>query len=269
MGQQDITTLATFHSGLSCPRCASDSYRRHGRHLGIQRFRCKQCGRTFKETVNTPLHWIHDKQKMQNYLTAMYGKQSIRTASKNIAISVPTSFRWRHRILSSLFRQTPSAGIAPVGICEIRLPHSYKGRRNPPTAPMQETRSLLASDARGVPCLQMLSKKNIVAEASAILNRCLKPSVEIASVQMNLTTRVAKKTTAWISTNLLRKKSIAALAWIRAQAVSDWMARFCGVATRYLQQYWNWYRAEVNSISLEIFQLECFGQRHLQAFRQL
>jgi len=49
----------------------------------------------------------------------------------------------------------------------------------------------------------------------------------------------------------------------------DWMSRFNGVATKYLQQYWNWYRAETNFNSLDTFTSECFGNRQLQFFRQI
>ncbi len=95
--QMKHTSIYTRLSGLSCPRCASTVFHRHGRDLGIQRFRCQDCGRTFKETVNTPLHWLHDKKKMQKYVITMYEHKSLRTATEEIGICEVTSFNWRHK----------------------------------------------------------------------------------------------------------------------------------------------------------------------------
>ncbi len=47
------------------------------------------------------------------------------------------------------------------------------------------------------------------------------------------------------------------------------MSRFNGVATKYLQQYWNWFRAESVSITLDRFTDECLGHRQLLNYRKL
>ncbi len=267
--QIPIFSLATRFSGLSCPSCASSAFHRHGRHLGIQRYRCKECGRTFKETVNTPLHWIHDKKKMQDYLLTMYEHKSVRNAADEIGICEVTSFNWRHKILSSLSNLQSAQSKAPAGICEIRLPHSYKGQRNIPKTEMPLTSSILVADARGIPCLQLLQKKKKTLEIAQILSENLHPSAEIASDKSNLLTRTEKKKTRQKIRNRASHRSIMAQAKTKMADLTDWMARFNGVATKYLQQYWNWYRAELNLGSFDRFTSECFGQRNLHIFRAL
>ncbi len=269
MAQPSIFTLATRLSGLSCPRCDSTVFHRHGRHLGIQRFRCQDCGRTFKETVNTPLHWIHDKKKMQEYVITMYEHKSLRTAAEEIGICEVTSFNWRHKILSSFNNLATLPSGAPSGICEIILPHSFKGKRDVPDKKKPETRSILIADARGIPCLQLLHEKTKTAEVSKLVDENLHPSAEIANEKTNLLTRAEKKTARSKICHRASRRSIMAQAKAAVKDLESWMARFNGVATRYLQQYWNWYRAELNLGSMDKFQLECFGNRQLMFYRQI
>ncbi len=264
-----VFSLATQLSGLSCPRCASTAFHRHGRHLGIKRFRCQECGRTFKETVNTPLHWIHNKQKMQDYLVTMYDRKSLRTAAYEIGISEVTSFNWRHKILSSLSLHKTGNDGAPAGICEIIMPHSFKGQRHIPEKIMPVTRSILVTDARGIPSLHLLTKKNKIAEITDQLLDSLSSSTEIASEKSNLLTRAVNKTDRKTIIHKTCKKNIMSQSKATVCDLNLWMERFNGVATKYLQHYWNWYRAESNLGTFEKFRLECFGQRQLPHYRQV
>ncbi len=206
---------------------------------------------------------------MQDYLLTMYDLQSLRAAAGQIGISEVTSFNWRHKILSSLDNLQTLHTEAPAGICEIRLPHSHKGQRNIPEKKMPETRTILIADARGILCLQQLKKKNRRAEVSEIIAENLHPSAEIASEKTNLLTRAEKKADKKKILNNTCSKSIMAQAKMKISDLNDWMARFNGVATKYLQQYWNWYSAELNMGSLDRFRLECFGHRHLPSFYKL
>ncbi len=129
MEMNQIITMASRLSGLACPKCASTSFRKHGKNGGNQRYQCKECGRTFKETINTSLHWIHHKEKMSQYVSTMKNRQSIRTAANHLEISKNTSFSWRHKLLSSLGASEAVYTCAPAGICEIQLPHSRKGKK--------------------------------------------------------------------------------------------------------------------------------------------
>jgi hypothetical protein len=47
------------------------------------------------------------------------------------------------------------------------------------------------------------------------------------------------------------------------------MERFKGVATKYLQQYWNWYPTESASVYIDQLSIECFGQRNLLLYREI
>ncbi len=269
MEMEQIINMATRLSGLACPKCASTSFRKHGKNGGIQRYQCKDCGRTFKETVNTPLHWIHHKEKMSMYIWTMKNRYSIRTAADMVEISKNTSFSWRHKLLSSLKAAASLTGSAPAGICEIRLPYSCKGKKNKEESPMPETRSVLIADARGIPCLHLLQEKKPVDELAGLLANKLHVSAEIAGERSNILTRAKRKTGKTEVRHKASRKSITAQARKTAGELAGWMKRFNGVATKYLQQYWDWFRVETNTASLERFESECFGQRQLQSYRKL
>lgn len=262
-------SLATKISGLACPRCTSTAFHKYGRHLGIQRYRCTCCGRTFNETVNTPLHGIHDKKKMIDYLVTMQDQQSIRAASKQLGISIPTSFSWRHRILSSMREENTAPTLSPAGICEIRLPHSSKGKPRAQNKKMPETHSLLISNASGVPCLRLLTKTNRTFEAALLITNSLRPAAQIQAAKTNLISRATSKIQLHKTLNKAIAKYLSKQALDTAGKLTDWMARFRGVATKYLQQYWDWFRAESNFLTFDQFRTQCFGTRQLARFRQI
>lgn len=263
-----IITSATTYSGLSCPCCNSQSFRKHGHCLGIQRYRCKKCGRCFKETINTPLHWIHNKQKMIEYAGTLPEHLSLFKTAMKIGISVSTSFSWRHKILSSFITLDIPPASSPAGACQITMPRSYKGKRTVPNKPAPASRTVLVTDAREIPCLQILPDKCTAVKASQILGLSLSPSGSIACQPAHLLTRAVQMADRPIIEHRTLRKKLVVKAVATQTKIELWMVRFHGVATKYLQQYWNWFRAE-NSLghSADIFVNECFAHRHLKEYR--
>ncbi len=268
METSKLITSATTYSGLSCPRCSSQSFRKHGHCLGIQRYRCKKCGRCFKETINTPLHWIHNKPKMVQYAATLPEHFSIRKTATMIGISVSTSFAWRHKILSSFISLDSLPAKSPVGACQITMPRSYKGRRVLPKKSAPASQTILVADARGIPCLQMLPDKCTALKASKILASSLSDTASIACRPAHLLTRAVQMTgRVAVEHRAIRTQLIVQVKSVLAR-LEQWMERFNGVATKYLQQYWNWFRAETSlSQSVDSFINECFAHRRLKDYR--
>ena len=268
METSQLFTSATAYSGLCCPACSSHSFRKHGYCLGIQRYRCKKCGRSFNETVNTPLHWIHNKQKMVQYAGTLPEHLSICKTATKIGISESTSFAWRHKILSSFMSLDSSPASSPAVACQIAMPRSYKGKRAMPEKPAPATLTVLVADARGIPCLQLLPDKCTALKASQILKSSLSDTATVAYRHAHLLSRAVPMTGCpTVEHRALRKKLIAKINTVQTQ-LAFWMERFNGVATKYLQQYWNWFRAETSLIkSADVFVNECFAHRRLKDFR--
>lgn len=268
MEYYEILTSATAFTGLTCPKCTSNSFRKHGRCLGIQRYRCNKCGRCFKETINTPLHGIHNKQKMICYAATLPSQLSIRKTASAIGISVSTSFSWRHKILSSFIPFKNIASNSPAGISQITVPYSYKGRRTIPEKPASTSQALLVADARGISCLHLLPAKSTSSKTAKLLTSCIKLDTAIACKPAKLLAHAARRIgNKTVQHQALKKKLIVKTQMVLAE-LEQWMERFRGVATKYLQQYWNWFRAK-SSCTTDAFVLECLVQRELLRYRTI
>ena len=116
-------------SRLACPHCQSRHFHRHGRAHGLQRYRCKDCGRTFNSLSGTALARLRHKERWLDYLDGMLDSRSIRRSAADLGVAGATSFRWRHRFLtvSKDDRVQCLAGIAEAD--EMYVLESHKGAR--------------------------------------------------------------------------------------------------------------------------------------------
>jgi transposase-like protein len=85
-----------------CPYCKSIHIKKNGHQRGQQVYKCKNCGKNFRETTGTIIYYLHKKELMLDYLRCMLEGKSIRACAREVGISVPTSFNWKHKILSAL-----------------------------------------------------------------------------------------------------------------------------------------------------------------------
>jgi hypothetical protein len=69
---------------------------------GCQRFKCKECNRTFTEYTGTWLDGLHKKSQVIDYIEMMIEGKSLDKISAKLRINKKTAFDWRHKILSSL-----------------------------------------------------------------------------------------------------------------------------------------------------------------------
>ncbi|HSN58551.1 MAG TPA: transposase [Clostridiaceae bacterium] len=68
----------------SCPHCGSGSFIKHGRTgLGRQRYRCRECRRTFSETTGTP--FMYSKKKLTVWWGYLFCMEGGLTVSKNVS----------------------------------------------------------------------------------------------------------------------------------------------------------------------------------------
>ena len=125
----DLIEQAAAHR-LACPGCHSRQLHRHGRAHGLQRYRCKQCGRTCNALSGTALARLRHKGRWLDYLNAMLDSRSIRRSATELGVAGATSFRWRHRFLEVSKDDRPHclAGIAEAD--EMYVLESHKGSRN-------------------------------------------------------------------------------------------------------------------------------------------
>ncbi|WP_281644678.1 IS1595 family transposase [Bacteroides zoogleoformans] len=85
-----------------CPHCGGSRYYRFGKDHGTQRFKCKDCGGTFTEYTGTWQQKLHKKGLVKAYIRLMSEQKSLDKISAALHINKKTAFDWRHKILRSL-----------------------------------------------------------------------------------------------------------------------------------------------------------------------
>ena len=86
-----------------CRHCQSINVVKNGHKDNIQRFKCKECRKTFTFSSNTILFSTKkDLETWKQYCECFLDKLPLRRCVEICNISLETAFRWRHKILDAL-----------------------------------------------------------------------------------------------------------------------------------------------------------------------
>jgi transposase-like protein len=96
--------------GYTCTHCHSNNAVRFGKYevkmgtktLKRQRYRCKDCRKTFTDVTNTPLYRTHLPDKWLEFIQCMIEGYSLRKSSELLEVHYVTLFYWRHKLLSAI-----------------------------------------------------------------------------------------------------------------------------------------------------------------------
>lgn len=125
----EVTSLE-ITSKKDCPHCGCAKVHKRGKQNDVQMYKCVGCTKWFSSTTGTPLWDIKKKDKWQSYLSCMQRNVPIKKAALEVGICIQTSFDWRHKILSVLNKEVPVKLRGRVESDELELPLSNKGERN-------------------------------------------------------------------------------------------------------------------------------------------
>ena len=115
---------------VTCPHCQSKTVRANGRLKGVQRYVCKSCSKNFSETTGKFWFAIKKKDKVKKYLYCLLSGYSIRKSAEETGVAIQTSFDWRHKLLTSFSVVTPEGFEGIVESDDLFFLHSEKGNRN-------------------------------------------------------------------------------------------------------------------------------------------
>ena len=118
-----------WRDGVYCPRCRAESVIRYGSYRVFQRYRCKNCDRTFNDKTGTVFE--HSAIPLRKWYFAVYTyirlNTSIRQLDAELAVSYNTVYRRVQRFLRSL--DAPRLQLeGPVEIDELYVSAGKKGR---------------------------------------------------------------------------------------------------------------------------------------------
>lgn len=245
-----------------CPHCASRQIVKHGRHSGLQRFRCRHCDCTFNALTGTPLAHLHLRGKWLGQAEALRDGLTIRQVAERLHVAQSTAFRWRHRFLA--LPQTVQAQ-ALIGIAEADEAYflrSCKGQRYGLGRPARKRGGKAKKrgvSAEQVPVLiardRIGNTVNFVLESVTAqeIRTTLRPILPVDTV---LCTDGGTALAAAARHLDVEHHPINLSAGIRVRGawhvqnvnafgsrLRNWMIRFKGVATKYLASYLGWFRA--------------------------
>jgi transposase-like protein len=248
---------------LICPHCSAEWVVKNGSADGLQRYKCRSCRKTFNALTGTPLARLRMKGKWLEQTAALRDGLSLTQVTKRMGISRHTAFRWRHRFLAlpKTVKAQALVGIAETD--ETYFLHSSKGQRQglgrtPRKRGGKATKRglskelvpvLVARDRSGSTAdfiLEADDKTHVAAALKLIL-----PKDTILCTDGSGTLAAAAKKIGVTHRPVNLSAGIRVIAGVyHVQNVNaydsrlkDWIRRFKGVSTRYLDSYLGWFRA--------------------------
>jgi transposase-like protein len=257
---QVCATIEEARPISSCPHCAGSRLHRHGHDRGVQRYRCCACGKTFSALTGTPLARLRHRGKWLDYLERMLDGQSVRKAADGTGVHRNTAFRWRHRFLHLAKDDRPAAltGIAEAD--ELFLLESQKGSRSLDRPPRkrggvasrrginrEHVCVLVARDRTGN-TFDFVTGRGAVttAQLHRHLRPVLDPDVLLVTDSHPAYRAFAKQTgISHEAVNLRAGERVRGAVHVQNvnayhRRFRQWLARFNGVASRYLPNYLGW-----------------------------
>lgn len=264
----------------NCPHCGSWNFIKHGRtNLGRQRYRCRDCRKTFSETTGTP--FMYSKKKLaawESYFFCMESGLTLRSISKLLGMNLSTAFSWRHKILSAAKTKTDNVLTETIEVDEFWLKENFKGSRSiNPYFRDVENRYLIillsCRDSRGNILIRTAARKGLRKllknEISDILSPVIRRCKTLVSSRNLAYAYFAKQE--MLSFCMPSSASYRLEGFTLENASSQtrgflkFLKGFRSVASKYLSHYVNWYRILMNEscgLAAQITDmLSCCGAR--------
>jgi len=259
----------------NCPHCGSLKYSKDGHEKsGVQRYRCKICKRSFNPFSCTWLSKIHKKELLYPYINLMNQGLSLEKIRIELDINKKTAFDWRHKITSSLNKIEESSFNGITESDETFFMHSCKGssklerkahKRGTKASSRGINKELVAT------IVTMDRDKNIDLKVASF-GRITKKDID-AAIGDKINTKTILCTDGHVSYKGFAKDKNIEHHVLRADLkqfvkqkkyhiqhvnsahsrLKKWIEnKFHGVATKYLQDYLNWFRMNETFKNTEI-----------------
>ena len=260
-----------------CPYCGKNQFIKHGKYNGIQRYRCKnvKCRKTFSNTTNSVWKYLkHEPEKWVEFIEYMAEGYPLRLCSRILNISLATAFYWRHKLLHAVENDIkPKEFVEMVNIKWIELSKCYKGSRNKHYTKKQnyenkiarlfcqvpyDVRILIASEKGAAPLIRTTQQNETFEEniennvLSIVRDNCFvhqyyarlsggcKPVIEH---NKKLPREIKKKYCFKLHYNGMIDKIPREQEYnpIYFAKLFTWIHQFRGIATKYVDHYFNFY----------------------------
>lgn len=251
-------------SQVLCLTCSSSKVMGYGfTPRRVRRYRCDDCKHVFSETTGTAISRIRDLKKFNHYIFCMLSGYSLRASASDVGISLQTSFAWRHIILNSLENVRKLVFSNIVEVDETFIQHAEvgnkhiigrKSRKRGGKAKSdgitkahvsiyactdRDGKSLLAVGGRG--------KLTKAAIHRTIGNTISPENTIVSDSDRNLALYLKDRNITQVKLSARKKERVKDKVFHiqhannLQQRLKEWIRKFKGVATKYLQNYLNWF----------------------------
>lgn len=263
-GDSEVIALieTRFAAAPACGHCGEADFKFWGSASGLKRYMCKSCGRTFNALTGTPLARLRGREKWLDYARALVDGVSLRKAAARSGIHLETSFRWRHRFLASARDNKARAVTGIVEADETFILKSAKGSRKivgraaRKRGGKAKKRGLSTDEHDAILIVRDrygATTDAILADLSAeSIGAHLKPVVAKDAVLVSDGNRAYEAVAADLDITqiaLVASAGERVIGCYHTQNVNayqsrlkQWLARFKGVASKYLPSYLGWRR---------------------------
>jgi len=244
-----------------CPYCHDTDVVHWGNAHDLPRYRCRACRKTLNALTGAPLARLRHRECWPEYAQALIDSTTVREAARRCGVHKDTAFRWRHRFLSLPADAKPGHLHGIVEADETYFLESHKGERHLSRAPRkrggaaakrglshEQVPVLVARDRDRTTTDAVLPKADSqsvstvltpLLDADAVLcsdgnavYRVFARKAHIAHRPINLSAGIRVVDHAFHIQNVNAYDS----------RLKSWIARFHGVATKYLPNYLGWRR---------------------------
>jgi transposase-like protein len=254
------TSIASALPGPSvCPNCQASGgqLRAWGHSHGLARMRCRTCGKTCNALTGTPLAHLRKRERWLRYGQALIEGVSVRQAAQCCCVDKSTAFRWRHRFLeaAATHRAEHEGGIVEAD--ETFFRESFKGQRKLPRR--SRKRAGVGAYWERVAVLVVRDRSGQTADFrlenidAPYIEAVLRPLVDKDAILCTDGARVYQTVARDMG---LTHRAINVQQGIRViegafhiqnvnaydSRLKEWIRRFHGVATKYLESYLGWRR---------------------------
>lgn len=253
-----------FSSGFACIYCGSVKVKRNGKYRSRQRYLCNDCGKSFNDMTASPLSGTRYPDKWLKFIKYMLDGLTLPKIANRLGIHVSTAFYWRHKVLFALRSLGHDSLTGIVESDETFFLESLKGRK-PVTFRKPRKRGgvaklrgiskeqvcvVVAIDRQGDIVSQNAGRGRITAtEIDAVLGSRLLPGSLLCTDSARNYIAFAKMKGLHhemvnVHKSIYVRRGIYHIQHVNSyhQRLKQWMLRFKGVSTKYLDNYLFWFR---------------------------